>query len=221
MVVPALNEAATIVEVLSSARQRGVKEIVVVDGGSSDATVARARTVADRVLTAPRGRAAQMNAGAAASSGDVLLFLHADTQLCAGSADAVRRAIVGGAVAGRFDVRLDGEHGFLPVIAWLMNFRSRWTGIATGDQAMFVRRDVFVALGGFAPLPLMEDVELSSRLRRTGRIAALRSRVVTSARRWEEHGVARTIVLMWALRLAYACGVPADRLARWYRRSND
>lgn len=219
--VPALDEAATIVEVLSSAREPGVKEIVVVDGGSSDATVARARTVADLVLAAPRGRATQMNAGAAATSGDVLLFLHADTMLCAGFADAVRRAIADGAIAGRFDVRLDGRHRFLPVVAWLMNVRSRWTGIATGDQAMFVRRDVFDALGGFAPLPLMEDVELSVRLRRAGRLAALRSRVATSARRWEEHGVARTIVLMWTIRLAYACGVPAERLARWYRRSRD
>lgn len=217
--VPALNEAASIVETVRGARARGVREIVVVDGGSTDATVALAGPIADRVLRGPRGRAVQMNAGAAVASGDVLLFLHADTQLPDGFADAVRRAIGEGAIAGRFDVRLDGRHWFLPVVALLMNARSRWTGIATGDQAMFVRRDVFTTLGGFAPVPLMEDVELSRRLRRTGPIAALPLRVSTSARRWEENGVARTILLMWALRLAYACGVSPERLAHWYRRS--
>lgn len=221
VVVPALDEASSIVAVLRTARAPGVREIVVVDGGSRDETIARAATVADLVLRAPRGRAAQMNAGAAVAHGDVLLFLHADTRLPAGFADAVRGAIRSGAIAGRFDVRLDGDHPFLPVVAALMNLRSRWTGIATGDQAMFVRRDVFRAVGGFSAVPLMEDIDLSRRLRRAGRLAALRLRVSTSARRWETSGVARTIVLMWGLRFAYACGVSPERLARWYRRAND
>lgn len=219
--MPALNEADGIVAALRSAREPGVGEIVVVDGGSRDDTGRLAATVADRVLSSARGRAAQMNAGAAGASGEVLLFLHADTRLPAGFAAAVLDAIAGGAVGGRFDVVLEGAHRFLPVVARLMNLRSRLTGISTGDQAIFVRRDVFDRLGGFAPLPLMEDVELTGRLRREGPVAALRERVTTSGRRWEENGVARTILRMWALRLAYACGVPPERLARAYRRARD
>lgn len=199
-------------------REPGVREVIVVDGGSTDDTAARAATTADRVLRSARGRAVQMNAGAAAASGDVLLFLHADTQLPAGFAAAVLSAVERGGVGGRFDVVLDGEHPFLPVVAFLMNVRSRLTRISTGDQAIFVRRDVFAKLGGFAPIPLMEDVELTSRLRRLGPLAAIRLRVHTSARRWEINGLARTIVLMWTLRLAYACGVSPHRLARAYRR---
>jgi len=217
VVVPALNEADGIVDVLRSARQPGVGEILVVDGGSQDATRSRAEAAADRVLSAPRGRAAQMNAGAAVARGDVLLFLHADTRLPVGFASAARGAIENGAIGGRFDVVLDGTHRLLPLIARLMNARSRLTGISTGDQAIFVRRDVFRELGGFPALPLMEDVEFTRRLRRRGALAALSLRVTTSARRWEENGVVRTILLMWTLRLAYACGVPAHRLARAYR----
>jgi rSAM/selenodomain-associated transferase 2 len=217
VVVPALDEGAGIEQALRSARARQVIEVLVVDGGSADDTAARARLLADRVLVAPRGRALQMNAGAAVARGDVVLFLHADTHLPVGFADAVERALDRGAIAGRFDVELRGTHPLLPIIARLMNERSRWTGIATGDQAIFVRRDVFARLGGFAAIPLMEDVELSARLRRSGRVAALRERVSTSARRWEEHGVLRTIVLMWWLRLAYALGASPERLARAYR----
>lgn len=218
MIVPALDEADEIEATLRRARAPQVVELLVVDGGSTDDTVARARPLADDVLIAPRGRALQMNAGARRACGDVLLFLHADTWLPEGFAEAVERAIAEGAIAGRFDVELRGTHPFLPVIATLMNARSRWTGISTGDQAIFVRRDVFARLGGFAPIPLMEDVELSTRLRRAGRLAPLRERVSTSARRWEEEGVARTIVLMWWLRFAYACGASPEWCARAYRR---
>lgn len=218
IVVPALDEAERIVEVLRSVREPGVREVIVVDGGSVDDTAARAATVADLVLRSPRGRAIQMNAGADAASGDVLLFLHADTRLPTGFAAAVQAAVESGAIGGRFDVVLEGEHPFLPVVAFLMNARSRLTRISTGDQAIFVRRDVFAKLGGFAPIPLMEDVEITGRLRRLGPLAALRLRVRTSARRWEINGVARTILLMWWLRLEYACGVSPERLARAYRR---
>lgn len=218
MIVPALDEADEIEATLRRARAPQVVELLVVDGGSTDDTVARARPLADDVLIAPRGRALQMNAGARRACGDVLLFLHADTWLPEGFAEAVERAIAEGAIAGRFDVELRGTHPFLPVIATLMNARSRWTGISTGDQAIFVRRDVFARLGGFAPIPLMEDVELGTRLRRAGRLAPLRERVSTSARRWEEEGVARTIVLMWWLRFAYACGASPEWCARAYRR---
>jgi rSAM/selenodomain-associated transferase 2 len=217
VVVPALDEAAEIDATLASARDPAVHEVIVVDGGSGDDTAARAAAAAARVVRAGRGRALQMNAGAALATGDVLLFLHADTRLPSGFGTAVCEALAGGAIGGRFDVVLRGSHPLLPVVARLMNVRSRLTGVSTGDQAVFVRRDVFERLGGFAPLPLMEDVELTSRLKRAGRVAALRLAVATSGRRWEEHGVVRTIVLMWTLRLAYACGVPAERLARAYR----
>lgn len=220
VIVPALDEGEGIADTLRSARDPAVAELIVVDGGSADDTVARATPLADRVLVAPRGRASQMNAGARASraDADVLLFLHADTLLPSGFGALVLQAIDDGAVAGRFDVVLRGTHPLLRVVATMMNARSRLTGISTGDQAIFVRRDVFERLGGYAAIPLMEDVELTTRLKRAGRLAALRLRVSTSGRRWEEHGVVRTIVLMWLLRLAYACGVPADRLARRYRR---
>ncbi len=217
IVVPALDEAEEIEATLASARDPAVREIIVVDGGSRDDTVARATPLATRVVSSPPGRARQMNAGAALASGEVLLFLHADTRLPEGFAPAVRDAIETGAVWGRFDVVLRGSHRLLRVVAPLINLRSRLSRIATGDQAIFVRHDVFRRLGGFAEIPLMEDVELSRRLKRAGPMAALRLRVSTSGRRWEEHGVVRTIVLMWALRLAYACGVSPARLARAYR----
>lgn len=218
IVVPALDEEQEIAATLRAARAPGVLEVLVVDGGSTDATVPIARELADEVLTGARGRAAQMNLGAARARGDTLLFLHADTRLPAGFAAAIAEAVGAGAVGGRFDVELRGRHPLLPLVASLMNLRSRLTRVCTGDQAVFVRRDAFLRLGGFAPIPLMEDVDLTSRLRRLGAIAALRQRASTSARRWEEHGVVRTILLMWALRLAFACGVAPERLAARYRR---
>jgi len=218
VIVPVLDEQDGIEGALRSARVAPAAEVVVVDGGSSDETVLRAAPLADRVLHAPRGRAVQMNAGARAARGDVLLFLHGDTRLPPSYATEVGEAIAAGAAGGRFDVVLEGRSLLLPVVAVLMNLRSRLTGISTGDQAIFVRRDVFQRLGGFAEIPLMEDVELTQRLRRTGKLAALRSRVSTSGRRWDERGAVRTVLLMWSLRLAYACGVSAERLAAYYRR---
>lgn len=220
VVVPALNEAAGIgatLRPLAPWRRLG-HEVIVVDGGSADGTPALAAPLADRVLAAPRGRARQMNAGAAAATGDVLLFLHADTRLPDGALDAVRAAVERGARWGRFDVRIAGRSRWLAVVAALMNLRSRLTGIATGDQAIFVVRAAFDAVGGFPDQPLMEDVELSRRLRRrAGRPACLRAKVVTSGRRWDERGVWRTIWLMWTLRWRYWRGTPADVLARAYR----
>jgi rSAM/selenodomain-associated transferase 2 len=218
VVVPVLDEQDGIEAALRSAREPGVGDVVVVDGGSSDETVSRAQRLADQVLRGPRGRALQMNAGARAARGDVLLFLHGDTRLPAGFAADVRAAITAGAVGGRFDVVLEGRSALLPVVATMMNLRSRLTGISTGDQAIFVRRDVFERLGGYAEIPLMEDVELTGRLRRAGPLAALRSRVITSGRRWDERGAIRTVLLMWRLRLAYACGASPHRLAASYRR---
>jgi len=218
VIVPTLNEAQGIVaclDALAALRSHG-HEVLVVDGGSDDATAALAAKGADRVLAAPRGRASQMNVGAALAQGDALLFLHADTRLPA----QAERLVLGALAArgwGRFDVQIGGRGALLGLVGAAMNLRSRLTGIATGDQALFVRRDLFEALGGYAPIPLMEDIELSGRLRRRGPPACLRARVHTSARRWESRGVLRTIVLMWRLRLAYALGVDPARLAERYR----
>jgi rSAM/selenodomain-associated transferase 2 len=217
VVVPALDEEAQIAAALASARAPGVREVIVVDGGSRDATVRVARQHADAVLSAPRGRAAQMNAGAAAARGDVLLFLHADTRLPPRFAAAVLAALADPAVVGgRFDLRLVPGTPLLRLVGALINLRSRLSRIATGDQALFVRRSVFEALGGFAALPLMEDVAFTGALKRRGRIACLREQVETSSRRWLRDGPLRTILLMWWLRLLYACGVAPERLRRRY-----
>jgi rSAM/selenodomain-associated transferase 2 len=217
IVMPVLDEADGIVEALAALallRARGV-EIVVSDGDSSDATAALARPLADVVLAAPRGRGRQMNAGAAASCGDVLLFLHADTRLPPDAdaliSDGLSRT---GRTWGRFDVRIAGAHWLFPVIAAAMNLRSRVTGIATGDQAIFMTRPAFGP--GFPDLPLMEDVAVTRRLKGIGPPLCIAAPVVTSGRRWEKHGVTRTILLMWWLRFAYFLGANPARLAQSY-----
>jgi rSAM/selenodomain-associated transferase 2 len=182
--------------------------VIVVDGGSDDGTAGLAAGLCDRVMSAPRGRAAQMNAGAREARGDILLFLHADTRL-------PENFILDRHVWGRFDVRIEGRHPLLPVVAWAMNLRSRLTGIATGDQAIFVRREAFP---GFPELPLMEDVAFSKAMKRRARPACLREKVTTSGRRWESRGVVRTVLLMWQLRLLFFLGISAERLARRYER---
>jgi rSAM/selenodomain-associated transferase 2 len=217
VVVPTLNEEGVLAATLARARQPGVREIIVVDGGSTDATLATAMRGADLALAAPRGRARQMNAGAARARGDVLLFLHADTLVPEGFARAVIAACQEPAViGGRFDVDLEPSSPLIRLTAALINRRSRLTRISTGDQAIFIRREAFERLGGYADIPLMEDVDLSRRMKRAGRIACLRRRVTTSARRWQQDGVVRTILLMWSLRLLYFCGVSPARLQRVY-----
>jgi rSAM/selenodomain-associated transferase 2 len=190
----------------------------VVDGGSRDDTAAVvARLPGPRLLESARGRAVQMNHGARAAGGDTLLFLHADTRLPDGAARAIEQALAEpGVVGGRFDVRFDNERPLFRVIAWFMNTRSRASGICTGDQAIFVRRADFEAIGGYPDIPLMEDIELSRRLKRRGTLCALRLCVTTSARKWEREGPLRTIGLMWALRFLHFCGVAPARLHRWY-----
>jgi len=218
IIVPALDEAPGIVDCLAELqgmRTRG-HEVIVADGGSRDGTPELALPLADHVIRAPRGRALQMNAAARQASGSALLFLHADSRLPQGADFAVLTALAA-RNWGRFDVEIDGRHPLLRVVARMMNLRSRVTGISTGDQAIFVLRDAFEALGGYARIPLMEDVELSRRLRRLGRPACLRECVRTSGRRWESRGVLRTIVLMWRLRLAYFLGADPARLADRYR----
>jgi len=216
VIIPTINEEPTIRATLATLQHPTFSEVLVVDGGSHDGTVAAATPIA-KVLTAPRGRARQMNAGAAAVTGDVLLFLHADTLLPPTAPDDIQAALAEpGIVGGRFDARLDCDRGLFWIICRMMSLRSRLTGIATGDQAIFVRRSVFEKLGGFPDIPIMEDVAFSKRLKRAGRMAALRSCVVTSRRRWERHGPVRTILLMWWLRLLFFFGVSPDRLKRLY-----
>ena len=219
VIVPVLDEAGTLarsLRPLQPARGREV-EVIVVDGGSRDGTRRVARPFCDRVLHAPRGRARQMNAGAAAARGEVLLFLHADTELPEGWPRMVRDALAArDREWGRFDVRLDGAHPLLRVVERAMNLRSRLSGIATGDQAIFVTRESFRRAGGFPDIALMEDVALSRALRTRSRPVCLRAPVTTSSRRWERNGILRTIVLMWRLRLAYAFGADPERLARRY-----
>lgn len=213
VIVPALNEARGIraaLEALAPLRARG-HEVILVDGGSSDGTVERAAGLCDLVVTAPRGRALQMNAGARAATGDLLLFLHADSRLPP-QADVLA---LNAPMWGRFDVQIGGRHPLLKVVGWAMNLRSRLTGIATGDQAIFVRRAAFP---GFPEIALMEDVAFCAVMKRRARPACLRAKVVTSGRRWESRGVLRTIFLMWRLRLMYFFGARPDDLARIYYR---
>ena len=220
VVMPALNESAGILaalQALAPLLARGA-QLLVADGGSQDDTVSLARTGGAQVIGAPLGRALQMNAGAQQASGDILLFLHADTRLPLDADRLMAQAIANGTqVWGRFDVRIEGQHRMLRVIAAFMNRRSRWTGIATGDQALFMTRAAFDAVGGFPAQPLMEDIEISKRLLKLSRPACLRARVVTSGRRWETRGVWRTVLLMWRLRLAYWRGATPERLAERYR----
>jgi rSAM/selenodomain-associated transferase 2 len=219
IIIPCLNEAEGITETLEALqplRRRGA-EVIVVDGGSRDNSVARARSGADQVLTAPRGRAVQMNAGAARARGEILLFLHADCAL----PDAADGLIIEGLRRerkswGRFDVRIRGPAYLLRAVEALMNARSRLTGIATGDQGIFVTRSLFDAIAGFPEIALMEDLELSRRLKRYGKPLCIRHRISVSARRWEKHGVLRTILLMWRLRLAYWLGADPAKLALRY-----
>ncbi len=218
IVVPVLNEARTLESYLLELRkfrQRGA-HLVVVDGGSRDETLEIARAHADLAFIAPRGRAAQMNAGAAACPAEMLLFLHADTRLPDGADALIARAARGPFSWGRFDARIDSDRAALRIVERMMNLRSRLTGIATGDQAMFVRNDLFRAVGGFPEIDLMEDIALSRLLLRFQRPACLREQVITSARRWERDGVWRTIFLMSRLRAQYFLGADPAQLALHY-----
>ena len=222
IVLPILNEEAQVAACLGALQPlRGQNcEFIVADGGSRDRSVALAGPLADRVVVGPRGRAAQMNAGARQANGNILWFLHADSLPPPDALSLIRAALAGRDRGwGRFDVRLSGRRPSLRMVEFSMNLRSRLTGIATGDQGIFVRRDLFERIGGYPPIALMEDIALSRALKRYGRPVCLRQRVLTSSRRWERDGIARTILLMWRLRLAYFLGADPDRLARIYYRS--
>lgn len=221
IIIPVLNEAATIadcLEELQAFRQAG-HELIVVDGGSVDNTPELARSRVDRVVTAAAGRARQMNAGAQAAGGEALVFLHADTFLPATAMHDIAQALdTTRKVWGCFAVRLSGRQPVFRLIEWMMNTRSCLTGIVTGDQAMFMRREVFDAVDGFDDIPLMEDIAMSKKLRVCSRPACLRTRVITSSRRWEQHGILRTVLLMWSLRLRYWLGVSPHVLVQSYYR---
>lgn len=220
IIIPILNEAEVLVghlKSLQAARDEG-HEVIVVDGGSTDGSQALAKPYADQLLVAKCGRAQQMNAGAGVASGDILLFLHIDTLLPDdGLSEIVQAGTTNANTWGRFDVRLSGNKRFFRVIESMMNWRSRMTGIATGDQAIFVSRNLFHRLHGFADIPLMEDVEISRRLKKIGPPICLTQRVITSSRRWEVGGTLKTIFLMWRLRLAYWLGADPALLVRHYR----
>ncbi len=215
VIVPALNEESAIAGAIESAA--GADEVIVVDGGSRDATVAVARAAGARVIRSPRGRGLQLSRGVAGSAGDVLLFLHADTRLPRGFRDEIERLVAAGAAWGRFDVRFDRGGWLLRLIARLISLRSRLTRVATGDQAIFVVREVFDRVGGFREAILFEDIDLCRRLKRAGRMGVPREPVTTSSRRWRQGGTLRTTLLMWTLKSLYLLGVPAERLARYYR----
>lgn len=218
IVIPVLNEGASLADhltALSSLGDQGV-EIIVVDGGSSDASVHIARPLANRVIASQPGRARQMNLGAQHASAPALLFLHADTQLPGNAVEQITQAL-GRHAWGHFAINLSGRSRWLPVVSTMMNLRSRLTGIATGDQGIFVHASTFTAVGGFPDQPLMEDIELSKRLKQLSHPACLRSKVISSGRRWDQHGAWSTIRLMWRLRYRYWRGVSATQLAREYR----
>lgn len=228
VIIPTLNEADVIETTLRFTARLGFDAILVVDGGSTDGTRVLVEAVAARagepvsgpvqLLCTSAGRARQLNAGAAAATSDVLVFLHADSHLPADAGQLMQQALADpNVVGGRFDIRFDHPSVWGQIISTFMNARSRITRISTGDQAMFVRRQVFERLGGFSDIPIMEDVEFSTRLKRTGRIVAIDRQVTTSFRRWEGQGPLRTVLLMWALRFLYWIGVSPQRIAQWYR----
>ena len=218
IVIPVLNEALGLPSLLArmaAVAEHGV-DIIFVDGGSTDTTVALIKAASQRVIAAPKGRAWQMNAGAAQTTGSLLLFLHADTQLPANAVASICRQLRSSTCWGRFDVRIAGTAWMLGVVAHMMNWRSRMTGVATGDQALFMTRAAFNSVGGFSEQSLMEDIEISRKLKHLSRPACIRTPVITSGRRWETYGVWKTIFLMWRLRWAYWRGQSAQQLAQLY-----
>jgi rSAM/selenodomain-associated transferase 2 len=219
IIIPTLNEANTIQTGLQALQPlRKHCEIIVVDGGSSDNTVQLASTLADKVIISPRGRARQMNNGASHAIGDILIFLHVDTVLPENALVNIQTQLEKpDSHWGRFDIRLDSNHRLIKMVAQMMNWRSRLTGIATGDQVIFVKRSVFFDIGQYPDLDLMEDIALSSTLKKLSRPVCLKDKVTSSARRWLQHGILKTIMLMWLLRLLYFFGADPNHLAILYR----
>lgn len=218
IIIPTYNEEVGIAALLNKLQSfRPQCELIIVDGGSEDNTVGLAVPLVDDVIRTGKGRALQMNAGATIAKAPILLFLHADTFLPDNAVEQLKSAMEKGFIWGRFDIELTGSSRLLSIVAWSMNKRSRWTGIATGDQALFVDKTVFEQLGGFAEISLMEDIELTSRLRKLSKPYCSKSKVISSGRRWLSFGIIKTILLMWSLRLRYFFGAEADELEQLYR----
>lgn len=221
IIIPVVNEAQQLAAKLKALQPlRSYCHVTLVDGGSQDGSAAIAATMVDQVLHSPRGRAKQMNSGAAQTDADVLLFLHADTGLPDNVIEHILQAIAKGYQWGRFDVSFDSPKLIFKLIAFMMNGRSRFTHIATGDQALFITREAFQRAGGFPEIALMEDIAICTRLRKLGKPACLRHKVITSARRWQQQGIIKTILLMWRLRLSYCLGADPDTLVMHYYRSS-
>lgn len=220
IIIPTLNEEGIIRPSLTAlaALRRSGHEVIIADGGSRDNTVRLAQPLADQVITSQAGRATQMNAGARSSRGDVLVFLHADTSLPSNSDDLIINGLKQcGNVWGRFDVRLSGRQALFRIIESMMNWRSRLSAIATGDQCLFIRREIFDAIGGYPEINLMEDIAISRSLKRYGQPFCITQKAITSSRRWEQRGILRTMILMWRLRLGYFFGENPQHLARRYQ----
>lgn len=218
IIIPVVNESDVIIPILQqlqSLRSLG-HELIIVDGGSSDETISLAEPLSNVVIQSDRGRAIQMNAGAGIARGDVFWFLHADTLIGGDSLDLLCHSLSSGYDWGRFDVHLSGQHWSLRVIERMMNLRSCLTGIATGDQGLFMTRQIFTQVNGFPRIPLMEDIEISRRLKKLSRPACVQQAIITSSRRWEQNGILRTVFLMWRLRFMYWLGVPAEKLKLHY-----
>jgi rSAM/selenodomain-associated transferase 2 len=219
VIIPALNEAGCIQSTLAALqplRSRG-HEIILVDGGSRDATVPLSQPLVDRVIQSPPGRARQMQAGADGAAGSILWFLHADSNIPVAADNLIQEALNRDRAGwGRFDITFTDGHPLLKCVAWFMNQRSRLTGIATGDQGIFVRRTLFDKVDGLPPIPLMEDIRFSASLKKYGRPCRITQTLVTSPRRWHANGILRTIVTMWGLRLAYFAGISPERLEKFY-----
>lgn len=219
IIIPTLNEEESIIDCLTALQPyRDCCEIIVVDGGSVDNTKPLAKPLADKVISSAQGRATQMNAGAKRAEGDVLIFLHADTFLPKEGLNDLTQAITQHQQWGRFDVKLSGSHPMLKVVAWFMNYRSRLTKIATGDQVIFVTKQLFESVGQYPVIPLMEDIALCKKLKLISPPICLSANVLSSGRRWEQFGVIKTILLMWSLRLRYFLGEDPHILVHLYNK---